>query len=89
MTEAMNVVTRAIIDIRPDLGESGEVITRDAAIFYAADPDQPVLGLDSMEALELIAVLEREFGIQLADTDIRITDLHTVGDVVDAMSGTP
>ncbi|MCD9144922.1 acyl carrier protein [Streptomyces albireticuli] len=88
MTEAMNVVTRAIMGIRPDLGEYPAAISRDAAIFYAADPDQPVLGLDSMEALELIAVLEQEFGVRLADTSIRIADLHTVGDVVDAMSGT-
>ncbi|MEU7137495.1 phosphopantetheine-binding protein [Streptomyces sp. NPDC046261] len=87
MSEVLNVVAKAIIGIRPDLGESGTEITRDAALFYAADPDQPVLGLDSMEALELITVLEREFGVELAETDIRITDLRTVGDVVDAMSG--
>ncbi|MEU1312282.1 acyl carrier protein [Streptomyces cinnamoneus] len=88
MTEVMNVVTRAIIGIRPDLGETGTAITRESALFYAADPAQPVLGLDSMEALELISVLEKEFGVQLADTDIRISDLRTVGDVVEAMSGT-
>ncbi|GAA0353181.1 acyl carrier protein [Streptomyces blastmyceticus] len=87
MTEVMNVVTRAIVDVRPDLGVSRTEITRDSALFYAADPDQPVLGLDSMEALELIAALEQEFGVELADTSIRITDLRTVGDVVDAMSG--
>ncbi len=87
MTEVMNVVARAIADVRPDLGVSRTEITRDSALFYAADPDQPVLGLDSMEALELIAALEREFGVELADTSIRITDLRTVGDVVDAMSG--
>lgn len=88
MTEVLNVVTRAIIGIRPDLGESRTEITRDAALFYAADPDQPVLGLDSMEALELISTLEKEFKVELADTDIRIGDLRTVGDVVDAMAGT-
>ncbi|MET9416872.1 phosphopantetheine-binding protein [Streptomyces klenkii] len=86
MTEVMDVVTQAIIGIRPDLAESRTEITRDSAIFYAADPGRPVLGLDSMEALELIAVLEEEFGIQLGDTRIRIVDLRTVGDVVDAMS---
>ncbi|MFD7237807.1 acyl carrier protein [Streptomyces syringium] len=87
MSEALNVVTQAIIGIRPDLGESQVAITRDSALFYATDPDRPVLGLDSMEALELIAVLEKEFGVELADTSIRISDLHTVGDVADAMSG--
>ncbi|MFI1256113.1 acyl carrier protein [Streptomyces netropsis] len=87
MTEALHVVTQAIVEIRPDLGESPSEITRHSALFYAADPDQPVLGLDSMEALELIAVLEREFGVELADTGIRIADLRTVGDVADAMSG--
>ncbi|MGX8904553.1 acyl carrier protein [Streptomyces sp. QH1-20] len=87
MSEALNVVTQAIIGIRPDLGESQVAITRDSALFYAADPGRPVLGLDSMEALELIAVLEKEFGVELADTSIRISDLHTVGDVADAMSG--
>ncbi|MEV5375911.1 MULTISPECIES: acyl carrier protein [Streptomyces] len=87
MTEVWNVVSRAITTIRPDLDGSGTAITRDSALFYAADPGQPVLGLDSMEALELIAALEREFGVELADTGIRITDLRTVGDVVDAMAG--
>ncbi|RLU81798.1 hypothetical protein CTZ27_31845 [Streptomyces griseocarneus] len=86
MTEVLNVVTRAITGIRPDLGGPGTAITRDSALFYAADPEQPVLGLDSMEALELITALERELGIELADTDVRIADLHTVGDVIDAMS---
>lgn len=87
MTEVWNVVTRAITGIRPELGESGTVITRDSALFYSADPGRPVLGLDSMEALELITVLEQEFGVELADTGIRIADLHTVGDVADAMAG--
>ncbi|MEU3503390.1 acyl carrier protein [Streptomyces hundungensis] len=87
MTEVWNVVTRAITGIRPDLGEGGTVITRDAALFYATETGQPVLGLDSMEALELITVLEREFGVELAETGIRITDLRTAGDVADAMAG--
>ncbi|MBF6043795.1 hypothetical protein GO001_00995 [Streptomyces sp. NRRL B-1677] len=86
MTDVLDAVTQAIINIRPDLAESRAEITRDSAIFYAADPGRPMLGLDSMEALELIAVLEEEFGIQLGDTSIRIVDLRTVGDVVDAMS---
>ncbi|GHF50317.1 hypothetical protein GCM10010218_34800 [Streptomyces mashuensis] len=88
MTDVLNVVTRAITGIRPDLGDSRTDITRESALFYAAEPGRPVLGLDSMEALELIAVLEREFGVELAETGIRIADLHTVGDVVDALSGT-
>lgn len=88
MTEVLNVVTRAIIEIRPELGASRTAITRESALFYSDDPGRPVLGLDSMEALELIAVLEQEFGVDLADTDIRIADLRTVGDVADAMSGT-
>ncbi|MFE9404272.1 acyl carrier protein [Streptomyces sp. NPDC006530] len=87
MTEVWNVVTRAITGIRPDLGENGTAITRDSALFYAAEPGQPVLGLDSMEALELITVLEQEFGVELADTGIRIADLRTAGDVADAMAG--
>ncbi|MEV4436271.1 acyl carrier protein [Streptomyces sp. NPDC049555] len=86
MTEVLDVVTRVITGIRPDLGGPGAAVTRDAALFYATDPGQPVLGLDSMEALELISALEREFGIELADTDIRIASLRTVGDVVDAMA---
>ncbi|MEU6071097.1 MULTISPECIES: acyl carrier protein [Streptomyces] len=87
MTEVLNVVIRAIIGIRPDLGGSQAEITRESALFYASNPDQPVLGLDSMEALELISVLEKEFSVELADTTIRIADLRTVGDVVDAMWG--
>ncbi|MFF7635050.1 acyl carrier protein [Kitasatospora sp. NPDC008050] len=87
MSEVLPVVIKAIVGIRPDLGESPTAITRDSALFYAADPGQPLLGLDSMEALELLVVLEQEFGVELAETGIRIADLCTVGDVVDAMSG--
>ncbi|MFD8086649.1 acyl carrier protein [Kitasatospora sp. NPDC059722] len=87
MTEVLPVVVRAISEIRPDLGENPGSITRESALFYAGEPGRPVLGLDSMEALELLVVLEREFGVELADTGIRIGDLQTVGDVVDALGG--
>ncbi|MFJ2577228.1 acyl carrier protein [Kitasatospora aureofaciens] len=87
MTEVLPVVIKEITRIRPDLRESHASITRESALFYATDPDRPALELDSMDALELLVALEQEFGIELAATSTRTSDLHTVGDVVDAVSG--
>ncbi|AJE87342.1 MULTISPECIES: phosphopantetheine-binding protein [Streptomyces] len=85
MADALSLVARSLTEIRPDLGEEGTPITRESVLFYATDPGVPILGLDSMEALELLAILEEECDVQLADTGIRIAELHTVGDVVDAL----
>lgn len=86
MPEVLPVIIAEISRIRPDLVESNPVITRESALFYAAEPDRPALGLDSMDALELLVVLEKEFGIELAATGTRTSSLQTVGDVVDAVS---
>jgi acyl carrier protein len=52
-----------------DLGISDEVIAK-------CDPDTPLLGrgigLDSVEAMALVLSLEREFNIQIPDTDLTI-----------------
>ncbi|MGW2254587.1 acyl carrier protein [Kitasatospora sp. NPDC001660] len=86
MPEVLPVIVEELSRIRPELVESHPVITRESVLFYAADPDQPALELDSMEALELLFALEKEFGIELAATSTRTSDLQTIGDVVDAVS---
>jgi acyl carrier protein len=52
-----------------DLGISNEVIAK-------CDPTTPLLGrgvgLDSVEAMALVLSLEREFNIQIPDTDLTV-----------------
>lgn len=51
------------------------------------DPDTPLfgtgLGLDSIDAVELVVGFEREFGIKLADDGMLATKLRTVNALVD------
>lgn len=54
---------------------------------FELDPDQIVpearlqedLELDSLDALDLIVLLEKEFGVKISDKDL--LDLNTVGEV--------
>ena len=52
------------------------------------DPDTPLfgtgLGLDSVDAVELVVALESEFGISLAEDDSTFA-LRTINSLVDAM----
>lgn len=53
------------------------------------DPDTPLfgtgLGLDSIDAVELVVGFEKEFGIKLADAGPIATKLRTVNGLVDAV----
>jgi acyl carrier protein len=75
-----------IVKIRPDLGDQREHITAKSGLFFDQDSPRSALALDSMEALELLAALEDRFAMQLSDTGVRVMDLQTVGDVVDAVT---
>ncbi len=39
------------------------------------------MGADSLDAVEIIITLEREFGVKFPDRDIFNTDLHTIADI--------
>jgi acyl carrier protein len=51
------------------------------------DPDTPLfgsgLGLDSVDAVELLICMEVEFGVRLPDEQVGRADLRTVGTLVD------
>ncbi len=51
------------------------------------DPDTPLfgsgLGLDSVDAVELLICMEVEFGVRLPDDQVGKVDLRTVGTLVD------
>lgn len=53
------------------------------------DPDVPLfgsgLGLDSIDAVEFVLVLEERFGLRLTDDFMTRSDLRTVNTVVDAV----
>lgn len=57
------------------------------------DPDAPVftsgLGLDSVDAVELIISLEVEFGLKLPDDSVAVPALRTVNTIVDAVLALP
>ena len=56
------------------------------------DPDTPLfgtgLGLDSIDAVELVVGFEKEFGIKLADDGLLATKLRTVNALVDVALST-
>jgi acyl carrier protein len=51
------------------------------------DPDTPLfgtgLGLDSIDAVELVVALESEFGVRLANDALARTELRTVNTLVE------
>lgn len=53
------------------------------------DPDVPLfgsgLGLDSIDAVEFVLILEERFGLRLTDDFMTRADLRTVNSVVDAV----
>lgn len=53
----------------------------DAPIF--SEPDEDGLGLDSMDALELIVILQTNFDFIIEDEDVkRLTTIHNIAEYV-------
>lgn len=53
----------------------------DAPIF--SEPDEDGLGLDSMDALELIVILQTNFDFIIEDKDVkRLTTIHNIAEYV-------
>jgi len=63
------------------LSLSANEIANDAAIF---SPEG--LGLDSVDALQLVVALEKKFGLKLADADAARTVLHSVDSIAVAIT---
>jgi acyl carrier protein len=84
---------RALIAVREDiLDRLGALLIRDLHVQHepdAMDPDTPLfatgLGLDSVDAVELVVCLEREFGVHLADDKEVLRKVRTLNSIVEAV----
>ncbi len=76
-------IKKCIID-RLNLEVQPEEIDDDAPIFLGVDDEQEgSLGLDSIDALELVVALGNEFGVTITDDDITVfQSINTIADFV-------
>lgn len=59
----------------------GDPITQETVLFSASPTGDPGLDLDSLDALDLVSMLEQQYGKEIpAETDV--AQLSTVGDIV-------
>ena len=65
-----------VIDALVEFGEEAESVTLDARL------DE--LEIDSLDLVELAQIIEDEYGVEIADSDM--DTLKTVGDVVDLVA---
>ena len=63
------------------LSQQLEEIADDTPLF---GPDG--LGLDSVDALQLVVALEKHFGLKVADAEVAKKVLHSVDSIADAVS---
>lgn len=68
--EIEKIVTEVAVDV---LGVDADVLS--------ADTNLQETGADSLDAVEIIISLEREFGVKFPDHDIFNTDLNTIADI--------
>ena len=60
----------------------------DTPIFLADEEDVPGLGLDSVDALELIVAIHEEFGIKVMMEDMnKLRTIHAIADYVREKEG--
>jgi acyl carrier protein len=95
MTDTLEAARRHVEKREELLGKVRALLVRDLHVSRepdAIDPDTPLfatgLGLDSVDAVELVVCLQRELGAALADDDQVQRKTRTVNSIVDAlMSG--
>jgi acyl carrier protein len=63
-------IKRAIIDTLGLQGLTPDMIDDEAPLFGPPDADGAGLGLDSIDALELLVVFEKDFGVSVETEDI-------------------
>lgn len=61
--------------------DAGAEIRLDARLF-----DSEELGIDSIGALEMLTILERELGLEIDDDELSFERLVTVQDVIDLVN---
>ncbi|MCQ2226047.1 MAG: phosphopantetheine-binding protein [Paludibacteraceae bacterium] len=65
MSELIENLKNEVIEALNLEGMSAAEIDENAPLFNGGDPTAPGLGLDSIDALELIVLMERNYGIKL------------------------
>jgi acyl carrier protein len=75
--EAILVRLRALLRDELHVPHQEDDIEPDVALFATG------LGLDSVDAIELMVCLESEFGVRLADDALAVARMRTVGGLVD------
>lgn len=65
-----------------------ETVDFDAPIFASFDTEEEGLGLDSVDALELVVGLNEEFGVKVSDEDMAIfRSITTIADFIREKKG--
>ena len=68
-------IEKIVIDaVADELGVNADELSADTNL-------ENDMGADSLDAVEIIITLEREFGVKFPDRDIFNTDLHTIADI--------
>ena len=67
MNELIATLKEEIIEVLNLEGMTPDGIDENAPLFNGGDPSAAGLGLDSIDALELIVLMERNYGIKLKD----------------------
>lgn len=84
LTELKGRIKRMLVD-NLMLKISPEEIGDDQLLFGAGG-----LGLDSVDALQLVVALEKNFGLKIQDAELARKILHNVNSIADALvSGAP
>lgn len=80
-TEVLRAVIDSIVEMKPEIDTS--IFGEDTKL-YADGAAGQTAGLDSMDALELVTVLEQRFDLELSE-EVDIANIQTLGHVVDAV----
>jgi acyl carrier protein len=70
---------RRLLAARFNLAPTAEAIPSDAPLFSVG------VGLSSMEGMELLVELEKEFGVQIKDVEAWVYDSPTLANVADSL----
>jgi acyl carrier protein len=83
-SELLAAVTQTIVEMKPAIDRGS--IREDTGLYTdATDGGGSALGLDSLDALELITVLQQRFDTTLAE-GIDLTTVRTIADVIDGIA---
>ncbi len=94
MTDPLEAARRHVDKRQALLDQVRALLVRDLHVNRepdAIDPDTPLfatgLGLDSVDAVELVVCLQRELGAALADDDQVQRKTRTINSIIDALLG--